>query len=132
MARLKDYLLEKAEEWAMSFPSEELYIRIDEYLETILTTGRAPMKQPSKLTLTTQQAQYLKVVLAHTITELTKEIDASKKYVSYLYDQCDKDKPEETQSAFRVMNRQKDAVKYFKNEVQKLAEIQRVIKQLAK
>jgi hypothetical protein len=82
--------------------------------------------------LTTQQAQYLKVILSEQINACEQAVNRSKEYITYLYDQCDKDKPEETTNAFKDMNRQKSAVRYFKDEIKKLAAIQRVVKQLAK
>jgi len=81
---------------------------------------------------TTQQAQYLKVIISDQINMYEQAVKNSKSYITYLYDHCDKDKPEETFKAFKDMNSQKIAVRYFKDEIKKLAAIQKVVKQLAK
>ncbi len=81
---------------------------------------------------TTRQAQYLKVIIADQINMYEQAVTGSKNVITFLYDRCDKDQPKETAMWFKDMNRQKSAVRYYKDEIKKLAAIQRVVKQLAK
>ncbi len=81
---------------------------------------------------TTQQAQYLKVVIADQIHTYEQAVTSSKNVITFLYDRCDKDQPEATAVWFKDMNRHKSALRWFKSEIKKLAELQRVVKQLAK
>lgn len=81
--------------------------------------------------MNTQQAQALKSFLSKQITSLEKRIHSTKGYVTTYYDICDKDKPE-TDYYFKTMNRGKDLLREYRKERNTLAEIQKVVKKLAK
>lgn len=81
--------------------------------------------------MNTQQAQALKSFLSKQITNLEKQIVSVKGYVTAYYDICDKDDPE-TDYYFKTMNQGKDLLRAYRKERNTLAEIQKVVKKLAK
>lgn len=132
MARLKDYLFEAAEEWALQFPEKQFYDRIDQFLNHVMNTGTLLMKQDNKITLSKAQAQFLKAMMSSYLSVLEDDTKMYREACSDYYVLADKDKGEEGEYYFKCLNKARNTLRNIRVEKAKVSEIQRVLKQLAK